>query len=117
MTIYLSGPITGIKNNNKHDFFEAQNKIEYYLNGNQLRIINPQNFRAKIISCSSFFEKKEPTWQEYMRHSVMELSTATHILMLDGWKNSRGATIEHNLAKDLEIKIFYEIGKLLNDIK
>lgn len=47
-------------------------------------------------------------WQEAMRYCIQALCMATHIYFLSDWSQSKGAKIEHQLAKDLGIKIIYQ---------
>ena len=43
-----------------------------------------------------------------MREDIKALLSCCTIFMLDNWRDSRGAKIEHQLAKDLEMKIIYQ---------
>ena len=49
------------------------------------------------------------TWQEYMRDSISQLVRCDAIYMLKNWQNSRGATVERNVAINLKIPVYYEI--------
>ena len=51
------------------------------------------------------------TWADYMRHDIKLLCDCGAIYMLNGWKQSQGAKIEHKLARDLKLEIIYEIVK------
>ena len=51
------------------------------------------------------------TWADYMRHDIKLLSDCDAIYMLNGWRESAGARIEHKLAQDLGMGIIYEIKK------
>lgn len=51
------------------------------------------------------------TWADYMRHDIKLLCDCDAVYMLNGWRESAGAKIEHKLARDLEIEIIYEIKK------
>ena len=43
-----------------------------------------------------------------MRDSLAALVDSDAILMLNGWETSRGASIERNVAFELDIPIYYE---------
>lgn len=47
--------------------------------------------------------------QEAMDLCFKELDTCQAIFMLKDWKDSKGALMEHERAKRLKIKIFYEV--------
>lgn len=47
-------------------------------------------------------------WLSYMRECLTALLTCEAIYMLQGWEQSKGAKIEHKLAKQLGFKIFYQ---------
>lgn len=49
------------------------------------------------------------TWADYMRHDIKLLCDCDAIYMLNGWRESAGAKIEHKQARDLGIEIIYEI--------
>ena len=46
-----------------------------------------------------------------MRHDIKLLCDCDAIYMLNGWRESAGAKIEHKLARDIGIEIIYEIKK------
>ena len=51
------------------------------------------------------------TWADYMRQDIKLLCDCDAIYMLNGWRESAGAKIEHKLAWDLGIEIICEIKK------
>lgn len=48
------------------------------------------------------------TWGCYMRYDIRALTECTHIYMLDGWMNSPGAKLEHDLAQVMCMEIIYQ---------
>ena len=50
---------------------------------------------------------REPEWTDYMRACIKALMDCDRILMLPGWRESRGATIEAEIAQELGIKRVY----------
>lgn len=94
--IYISGKITD-NENYKTDFEAAELALK--IAGYQP--VNP-------------VEEHLPdgaTWADYMRHDIKLLCDCDAIYMLNGWRESAGAKIEHKLARDLGIEIIYEIKK------
>jgi hypothetical protein len=92
--IYLSGGISGRVYTQVRDHFDS---MEDYLVAFGHEVCNPAKFGVD-----------ERSWEEYMRMSIVELMGCDAILMLQGWNRSRGATIERNLAWNLNIPVYYE---------
>ena len=90
--LYLSGPMTGIKNYN-HELFDRV-AAEFRLVG------------FEVCSPSEFFDgdiTKER--KEYMREAVKYLLEADTIVLLPGWENSKGARIEAAIGQELELNM------------
>lgn len=96
-TIYLSGPMTGIKDNNYPWFNEVADKLK----SQGYSVLNPAVIKLH----------PQAEWKDYMRQAITMLCAADEIYMLEGWENSQGAQVEHNLAKILEMKIRHEVEK------
>lgn len=50
---------------------------------------------------------KNLPWEEYMKHDVRLLAGCDAIYMLDGWRQSRGACLERELALNLKLEVLY----------
>ena len=92
MHIYISGKVTGTKDYYAR-FAEAENNLIKmgYVPVNPVRNA-PLN----------------KTWEYYMRQDIIKLLCCDSIYMLKGWRFSRGARLEHQIAKKLGYKIIYE---------
>jgi hypothetical protein len=107
MIIYISGPITGIKDNNRDAFYGMEDRIKDYMNHAKdfvpYKIINPIR-----IACEVNYEKRfcrfPPKWEEYMRACIRELCLATDIIFLPGSEKSKGAKVERMIAEKLGIR-------------
>jgi len=85
-TIYLSGPMTGLPDNN----YPAFNAAAQQLRDRGFEVLNPAEAPP--------FD----TWLEYMRHDLIELLKNADVLVyMPGWENSKGAGIEIYLANAL----------------
>lgn len=96
MKIYISGPITGrdIDEVREH-FAKAQLRIEEL--GHEA--VNP--FDNGLDETHS--------WKQHMiRNIALLLMQCDAICLLDGWRESRGARIEHNIATELNLAIMDE---------
>jgi hypothetical protein len=97
MKVYISGPVTGMPDNNKAAF-EAVEKELRSLPG--VKTVNPLRIAEEVRRGARF----EPEWEDYMRDCIRELCRATHITFLPGWENSKGARLEKQIADALGIK-------------
>ena len=100
MKIYISGPIS---NDPYHR--EAFDKAEDYLKHLGYDVINPLDIKEKEFKVPY---KDFQLWTYYMRESIKLLMDCDQIYMLEKWKESRGAKIEHKLATDLSMPRIYE---------
>lgn len=99
MNIYVIGPVTGKENENREEFMEARTYLT--ISGHQADIPHT------VV-------RKGSTWEQAMKGSIyrmlhlwtfsIEYEESFGIAMLDGWEQSRGARIEHDLAVALGIE-------------
>lgn len=97
--VYISGPITGLPDLNKHEFNKAA------LN---MTLIGVDYFNPQDIPPPKENLEGKALWRYYMRECVKELPSCSHIFMLRGWYRSEGATEEHRIAKMLGLLIEYQ---------
>jgi len=96
MKIYISGKITGIP---FEEFVLKFNNAACFLLSLDYEPINP-------LTISPHHENK--TWEDYMLNDIKALFECEAIYMLNDWKDSKGARIEHAIAKELSLKIIYQ---------
>lgn len=94
MKIYISGKITGIENDAPKLFNDADD----FISSKGHSPCNPM----------ALSHDHDKTWLSYMQHDIIAMMRCDAIFMLKNWKESRGAKIEHGIALDLGMKIFYE---------
>lgn len=85
LTIYISGPISGLPDGNRPAFAE----MAATLRSKGWVVVNPHDLFAADV---------EESWEGYMRKDLAALLTCTHIVMLPGWEQSRGAQLEKQVA-------------------
>ena len=95
--IFISGPITGIKNY-KDKFNEAE---KYLQNNGFVNIINP----AKVAEALPADAIK---YEDFLKIDLQMLNACSMIYMLKGWDNSKGACEEHEYAINHGIDIIYQ---------
>jgi len=89
--VYISGPMTGIPAFN----FPAFNAAAAHLRALGFHVENP----AENPKCDS--------WQGYMRLALVQMAHCDWLFMLPGWSGSKGALIEHRLARDIGLRVVY----------
>ncbi|MBQ9239456.1 MAG: DUF4406 domain-containing protein [Treponema sp.] len=121
MIVYVSGQISGMENRNRFAFNDAVLSVKNEL-GKMCEVINPIAIGERIDKMfeelsTETGEEKTPDWHDYMRDCIRELTHVTHILMLNGWEKSKGATVEKELAEKLGIKVCYSVDDLKQSYK
>lgn len=93
--VYISGPITGYS-----DYFEYFGKAETMLKNLGFEVMNPSKLNLIMPNSTS--------WQGYMDLALCMLRQCDIIFMLEGWENSKGATIEYNYAIGKNMDIMFQ---------
>lgn len=96
MKTYISGQITGL------ELSEAQAKFysaEQHLLSQGYNPVNPM----KVCPFNPEYK-----WEDYMIEDIKALFDCEAIYMLHGWHQSKGARIEHHIAKELGMHIIYQ---------
>lgn len=89
--IYIAGPMSGMPDLNYPEFNRAAKGLREL----GYHVENPAENTPP--PCKS--------WEGYMRLAVAQLVTCDEIHMLRGWKHSKGARIERDLAAELGLLI------------
>ena len=90
-TIYISGPISGLPDGNRPAFAEMATTLR----SKGWVVVNPHDLFAADV---------EESWEGYMRKDLAALLTCTHLVMLPGWEQSRGAQLEKLVADAVGIQ-------------
>lgn len=81
--VYIAGPVTGIPEGNRPLFKQAQSWFEE---------------RGAIVLNPTMLPDGLPTHQSYMNICLPMLREADSIVMLPGWRESKGAMMEYHDA-------------------
>lgn len=113
-TIYLAGPMTGVKDYNFPLFFE----VEHELHCQGYRVENPAKNNGDTLSAAiADAQSEERSWADYMRLDLVRLAKADAVCLLPGWHNSRGARLERYIATELNMPVWFWVnGALRQDI-
>lgn len=99
--IYVAGPMRGIEKLN----FPAFNAAAADLRASGFDAVNPVDINPDPAT----------PWRECMNNDIIELVKCDAIYMLVGWQNSKGASLEHHIAVELGLDLFYEEDDLDNN--
>lgn len=95
MKLYISGPISGYENKNKPAFEAAAKRVngmgQYAITPFDLNVVDPQPYTD---------------WVSNMKRDIKYLVGFDGVVVIDGWKQSKGANIEVALASWLNIPIY-----------
>lgn len=100
--IYVSGKMTGVENYNRERFNEVSEKLR----NDGFAVFNP----GEIIG------RDDWSWSDYMRVSLTGMLASRALYVLDGYETSKGANIEIELAKNLDMHIIYENDTSINPL-
>jgi hypothetical protein len=89
--VYLSGPMSGIADNN----FPAFHEWAARLRADGFDVVSP----AEI--------QEAGTWELCLRADLRELCTCEAIALMPGWENSKGANLELHVAHRLGMEVIH----------
>lgn len=89
--VYIAGPMTGLPDFNYPAFHRAADLLR--TKGGEVE--NPADNLPP--PCGS--------WKGYMLLGIAQLITCDTVALLPGWSASKGAQIEHQLARDLDLQV------------
>ncbi|MEI5998254.1 DUF4406 domain-containing protein [Paraburkholderia bengalensis] len=92
MKLYVSGPMTGLPGLNKPAFHVEAARLRAM----GFEVENPANVELG----------PNAVWLDYMRADLKLLMDCDGIVLLPGWEKSRGAAVEHGLARSLGLQVF-----------
>lgn len=93
--LYVSGPMTGMPDLNFPAFHEAAAALR----AAGYTVTNPAELDAQDAG-------KTLTWEQYMRRDIVALMACDGVALLPGWSNSRGASLEVDIAKRLNMPLW-----------
>ena len=96
--IYISGKITGTDDYMQR-FEDAEKALNNMFPG--VSVINPAKVNAAMPT--------DTTYEQYMAMSFTMLDMCDTIYMMQGWEQSNGAKKEIIKAKELGLKILYQV--------
>jgi hypothetical protein len=92
MKLYIAGPMSG---------YAELNFPAFHAEAARLRALG-----YEIVNPAEIDIGPDPDWLSCMRADIRELVTCDGIALLPGWDQSRGATVEHTLARGLGLRVY-----------
>jgi len=112
MIIYISGPMSGMRDHNRGAFERAYDELYEVFKVKKseglIIIRNPLAIGSELDACYDKVneitdDETKPLWSDYMRADIVELCYCTHALFLKGWEKSKGAALERQIAEAIGI--------------
>lgn len=94
--IYLSGKITGLPYEEALKKFNLAENIAKTIS---LEVVNPMTIE----------HNHDLSWESYMKQDLKAMLDCDSIYMLSNWEDSKGATIERDLAIKLNLSVYHEL--------
>lgn len=92
MKIYIAGPMTG---------YAEMTFPAFHAEAARLRALG-----FEVISPAEVDVGPNQTWLSCMRADIKVLVECDAIALLPGWEQSKGAKVEHAIARGLEMRVF-----------
>ena len=104
-TVYIAGPMTGIKQWNFPAFFNAEARLTElgYIAINPAR--NDGDTVRKAVAAAGPIDAPNNTWESYIRRDLPHVLKSDVVCVLPGWQNSRGAVLEVHVARSIGIPL------------
>lgn len=104
--IYISGPMKNMTDGN----LEAFDKAEKQLKELGYDVLNPHAI-SEIVNLRFFEMGKIPTYEDYLREDIIQmLSKCDKVLVLPGWRNSKGSKLEIANALACGLDVIFDIS-------
>jgi hypothetical protein len=87
MKVYISGPMTGLPENNYPAFHAAEDELAAL----GFEVVNPARNE----------HPDPPTWENFMRLAIPQVCECDMVCLLPGWSDSKGAQMEANIGSRL----------------
>ena len=102
MKIYIAGPMSGYPEYNFPAFYKAEETFKKH----GYDVVNPASLN--VVPEGVTVVSGDKYWKKFMQEDINQLMTCDAIYMLHGWEKSKGASLEHHIAKELGLKVYYE---------
>lgn len=112
--VYISGKITGLP---RAEYEALFNVAETQLRAKGYEVISPIRIIPDAAETDPARHTEAEIWEAHLKADIRELLKCNAIYMLSNWECSEGATLEHSIARGLNMPIHYEVEPLHRNIK
>jgi hypothetical protein len=101
--IYLSGPMTGIPDDNAGAFFKAE---AYYMEKG-CQVTNPYRLGVRYAQKHEYDSVNDVNYHKLLANDLMHMVGCTEVAVLPGWEQSEGVRMELIWAEKLGLPVYY----------
>lgn len=105
--IYLAGPMTGLPQQN----FPAFHREAAHLRAEGHEVVNPAEINGgadELVATANMTpEQLAEHWRQCLRNDIPALLGCDAIYLLPGWERSKGASLEHYIARQMDMQVVY----------
>ncbi len=107
--IYIAGRMRGVEEFNFPEFFRMEGILS-----TQWEVYNPARYDFEVLGINTKGMKGDMSeipdfdLKKAMERNCIEICNSDAIFMLRGWDDSKGARVEHDLAKLLGLQTIYQ---------
>jgi hypothetical protein len=106
--IYISGPMKNMTDGNLEDFDKAEKQLRQL----GYDVLNPHAI-SEIVNLRFFELGKIPEYEDYLREDIIQmLAKCAKVLVLPGWRNSKGSKLEIANALACGLDVVFDISDL-----
>lgn len=105
--IYVSGPITSLQKLGEDWRAPFTAAVAALRRLGFREIYSPVDIAIGVEAVCEV-QRRKPMYADYMKQDLKMLLKCKSILLLRGWENSKGATLEYQVADTLGMEILYE---------
>ena len=107
-TIYISGPMKNMTDGNMQAFDEAEKQLKQL----GYEVLNPHKI-AEEVNLRFFEMGKIPEYEDYLREDIIQmLAKCDAVLVIPGWRGSKGSKLEIANALACGIDVFFDIASV-----
>ena len=105
-TIYISGPMSNIPNSNLDEFDKAEKQLKQ----SGYEVLNPHKI-CEELNIRFFKMGKVPNYEDYLKEDIIQmLSKCDSVLVLPGWRQSKGSKLEIANAIECGLDVVFDIS-------
>jgi hypothetical protein len=101
MRVYIAGGMSGYPEHNFPAFFHA---------AEALRALGHEPVNPAELDGPDFDHDNPQPWEHYLKRDIVLLLECDAVFTLEGWAQSKGATLERHIAKELGMPVFHRLS-------